>query len=155
MLQRLRRGTRIKVRTTIDAPPKVVWAAIDDVTTHTTWMADAVVIRITSDKTSGVGTTFDCDTQFGPFRLLDRMEITRWSPGKAMGVRHVGLVRGEGEFTLRKRRGATRFTWDERLFFPWWMGGRIGGIVGRRIIRRVWKKNLRRLRDRIESGTGG
>ena len=47
------------------------------------------------------------------------MEITEWRPGRAMGVRHVGLVTGTGRFTLRKARGGrTRFTWTERLRFP-------------------------------------
>ena len=147
---------RITVATTIDAPVAAVWDAVEDVGSHVEWMADAVAIRFTSDRTSGVGTTFDCDTKVGPLRLTDRMEITRWEPRKAMGVRHVGLVTGEGAFTLERagRRGAkrdqTRFTWSERLVFPWWMGGPIGGIVGGRILKLIWKRNLRTLKARVE-----
>lgn len=147
------RGNRIKVSTVIDARPAEVWASVEDVATHTDWMDEAVAIRFTSDATAGVGTTFECDTKVGPIRLTDLMEITEWRPRKAMGIRHVGLVTGEGVFTLsRVRGGRTRFVWSERLVFPWWMGGRIGGIVGSRILKRIWKINLRNLKATVEGG---
>ncbi len=116
-------------------------------------MADAAAITFTTPQTSGVGTRFDCLTKVGPIRLTDRMEITEWRDGKLMGVRHVGLVTGTGRFTLTKARGGrTRFTWDERLRFPWWMGGPLGGIVGGRIMKRIWRRNLRVLTALVESG---
>lgn len=142
---------RVKVGITIDAPPRRVWAEVEPVENHVDWMADAVAIRFTSRSHRGVGTTFECDTKVGPLRLTDVMEITEWRPGKVMGVRHVGIVTGTGRFTLRRaRRGRTRFTWEERLRYPLWMGGAVGGLVGDRIMRQVWKRNLRRLKDQIE-----
>lgn len=150
-MARPRRGNRISVSTTIDARPAAVWAAVEDVGSHTEWMADAVAIRFTSERTSGVGTTFECDTKVGPLRLTDHMEITEWRPRRAMGVRHVGLVTGTGVFTIaRARKGRSRFTWTERLVFPWWMGGSVGGVVGGVIMRRIWKKNLRTLKELVE-----
>lgn len=144
---------RITVSTVIDAPPEVVWEAVEDVGSHVQWMEDAVAIRFTSDRTGGVGTTFDCDTSVGPFRLTDRMEITVWRPRQAMGVRHVGLVTGDGLFTLEpSAQGRTRFTWEEELTFPWWLGGRLGGIVGGPVLARIWERNLRNLREWIEGG---
>lgn len=143
---------RIRVSTVIDASPKEVWRSIEDVESHTEWMADAVAIRFLTDRTSGVGTRFECDTKVGPFRLTDVMEITAWEPRKAMGVRHVGMVTGDGVFTLRRlRRGRTKFEWTERMVFPWWMGGPVGGVVGGRILRQIWKRNLRRLKERVET----
>lgn len=118
-------------------------------------MEDAVAIRFTSSRRRGVGTTFDCDTRVGPLRLTDRMEITEWRPGRAMGIRHVGVVTGEGRFVLRRRLlrgGGTRFTWEERLVFPWWMGGPFGAVVGGQVLRLVWRRNLRNLKRRVESG---
>jgi len=147
---------RIRVATTIDAPPREVWAAIEDIGTHVTWMNDAVAIRFTSRRTQGVGTTFDCDTKVGPFRLTDRMAITEWKAGRVMGVRHEGLVTGSGRFTLRRRRGGrTRFTWDERLRVPWRLGGPIGGAVTALVLRRVWATNLRNLKAIVEDGCLG
>lgn len=144
---------RIRVSTIIDASPAVVWDEVRHIDRHVDWMGDAEEIRFTSRRRSGVGTTFDCLTKVGPIRLTDQMEITEWRDGKLMGVRHVGLVTGSGRFTLTKARGGrTRFTWDERLRFPWWMGGPVGGVFGGRIMRRIWKRNLRVLKALVESG---
>lgn len=142
--------SRIKVKTILDAPPEVVWADIENIASHVEWMADAESITFTSATSSGVGTTFDCVTAVGPLRLTDRMEITDWQSGASMGVRHVGLVTGTGRFTLQARKdGRTTFQWNERLIFPWWMGGPIGGIVGGRVLKLIWKRNLRRLAQRF------
>jgi uncharacterized protein YndB with AHSA1/START domain len=142
---------RIRVATTISVPPKAVWAAISDISTHVDWMDDAVAIRFTTARRQGVGTTFDCDTKVGPFSLVDRMTITEWKPDKVMGVRHEGLVKGSGRFTLRRQRGGrTRFTWDERLVVPWRLGGPITAVPLAFILRRVWRKNLTHLKALVE-----
>jgi hypothetical protein len=80
---------------------------------------DARAIRFTSERRSGVGTTFECKTRIGPFRTIDVMEVTEWRRGRSLGVRHTGLVSGTGRFVLRRGRlGRTRISWDERLRFP-------------------------------------
>ncbi len=146
---------RIRVRTTIDAPPRAVWRAIEDISTHVEWMADARAIRFLTPQRRGVGTAFECDTAVGPFTLTDVMEITRWDRGKAMGVRHVGVVTGEGTFRLRSRRGGrTKFVWRERLRFPWWLGGPVGAWFGAIVLDLVWRGNLRRLKRYVEAGAG-
>lgn len=143
---------RIRVSTVIDAPPARVWDVVRHIENHVDWMVDAEAIRFTSRRRSGVGTAFDCDTRIGPFHLTDRMEITEWRAGHRMGVRHSGLVTGQGRFTLARRRGGrTRFTWEENLVFPWWMGGPVGGLVGGRILRLVWKRNLGALKRLVEA----
>jgi hypothetical protein len=142
---------RVRASVIIEASPEAVWAAVEDIATHVEWMHDAVAIRFTSVQRSGVGTTFDCDTKVGPFRLVDRMEITAWEPGRTMGVRHVGLVTGSGAFTLRTAGvDRTEFLWDETLRFPWWMAGELGGRVGAVVLAQIWKRNLRGLKARVE-----
>ena len=141
--------TRIRVCTQLPGTPDQVWAQVDDIATHVEWMADAESITFTSDATQGVGTTFDCVTKVGPIRLTDRMEITEWEPGAKMGVRHTGVVSGEGRFLLRATDGGTEFVWDEQLHFPWWLGGRLGEVVGGPVLRAIWNRNLRRLHDVI------
>jgi hypothetical protein len=126
---------------TIHASRGAVWRAVRDVERHVDWMEDAVAIRFTSP------TTFDCETRVGPFRTTDRMEITEWRPGRAMGIRHVGLVKGTGRFTLRTvGRRRTRFTWQESLDMPWWMAPPIARVV----LRLVWRRNLRNLKRLVE-----
>jgi uncharacterized protein YndB with AHSA1/START domain len=143
---------KVQVSVLIDAPRSVVWEAVEDIGGHVRWMADAQEIRFTSARRTGAGTTFECDTKVGPFRLVDRMEVVEWSPGKAMGVTHTGLVTGTGRFTLRPaRRGRrTRFAWQERLHFPWWLGGPVGALAAKPVLTAIWRRSLRNLKRLVE-----
>jgi hypothetical protein len=143
----------ISVAIDIDAPVDVVWDSVEPIEWHVDWMADAVAIRFTTEQTRGVGTVFLCDTKVGPIRLTDHMEITVWNPPSTMGVRHTGLVTGTGEFGLEPidlgRR--TRFSWVEDLRFPWFLGGRLGEIIGGKLVMKaIWRRNLRELKRLIE-----
>jgi uncharacterized protein YndB with AHSA1/START domain len=136
----------------IAAPPTVVWDAIDDISTHTRWMADAESIEFLTHRTRGVDTTFVCRTRVGPFHTRDVLTITEWSPRRAMGIAHDGVVKGAGRFTLARRRGGrTKFTWREQLRFPWWAGGPVGALAAKPFLRHVWKRNLRRLKSLVEA----
>ena len=142
----------VLVRTEIDAPPERVWREISSIADHVTWMEDAVEIRFTTARTSGVGTTFDCETRVGPIELTDHMEVTDWVEGEAIGVRHTGLVTGTGRFTLaRTPDGRTVFSWDETLELPWWVGGPVGAVPIAWVLRRIWARNLANLAAEIKA----
>ena len=157
---------KLTLSTDIAAPPVVVWDYISDIKTHTDWMRDAVDIQLIGHQTQGVGTRFACETKVGPLRMTDTMEITEWSPGQKMGVRHTGHVSGEGVFSMRavgagdgaEGGGAagdgadshTHFEWSEVLRFPWRLGGPVGELLAYPVLRSMWKGNLRRLKKKIE-----
>ena len=148
---------RISVAVEIDAPPDAVWSVVEPIEDHVDWMADAVAIRFTGNSTRGVGTTFECDTRVGPITLVDAMTVTEWEPGRRMGVRHTGIVTGTGVFELEpidlERR--TRFTWTEELHFPWFLGGRLGEMIGgQAVMRLIWRRNLRSLATLVEDRAG-
>jgi hypothetical protein len=137
---------KIRVCTTIAVSPAELWRRLEPIEDHVEWMADAREIRFVSRQRRGVGTEFDCVTAIGPFRTTDRMVVTEWEPRRSMGIEHRGVVTGRGRFTLRRRRGGrTRFCWEERLRFPWWMGGPVGAFVAKPVLRAVWRRNLGRL----------
>jgi uncharacterized protein YndB with AHSA1/START domain len=143
---------RIHICTTIGASAGRVWATVEDIATHTRWMADAESIEFVGAQRQGVGTEFDCRTRVGPFTTVDRMRVTEWEPGEAMGIEHRGVVTGTGRFTLRDAgAGITEFCWTEDLVFPATMGGGLGERAGRPVLERVWRANLRRLRDLAEA----
>jgi hypothetical protein len=146
----------IALVTVIDAAPEAVWRDLGDIGRHTEWMADAESITFAGEQHRGVGTTFDCVTKVGPFRTVDRMTVTRWVEGAELGVRHVGLVQGEGVFTLAPlddgRR--TRLAWTEDVRFPWHLGGRITTWLARPILRRIWRANLARLAALVTPSPG-
>jgi uncharacterized protein YndB with AHSA1/START domain len=141
---------QISISTIIDRPPDVVWDDVRHIASHVEWMADAYEIRFRGDQREGVGTSFECETRVGPLRTTDVMEITAWDPGRLIGVRHRGLVTGEGAFTLTAVPGGrTEFRWQELLHFPWWLGGPLGERLGAPVLRAVWRRNLKRLKRRF------
>ena len=144
---------RLRVETTIQAPPGEVWAHLEDIATHTEWMADAVAIEFLTDQRRGAGVRFACLTRVGPLRTTDLMEITEWSPPSRMGVRHTGAVSGEGHFELAAEPAgrSTRMVWREDLRFPWWLGGPLGALGARPVLRRIWRGNLGRLKAQVEA----
>ena len=142
----------IRVAIDINASTQRVWEIVEPIERHVDWMADAVAIRFKTDQTRGTGTEFYCDTKVGPIKLVDEMKITSWVPQKAMGVTHTGVVTGTGEFTLEALTpNTTRFVWTEVLVFPWWLGGKLGALVGGQIVMKaIWRKNLRILKKLAE-----
>jgi len=124
----------------------VVWRYLADIPGHVEWMADAASIRVT-----GPG-RFECETRVGPLRTLDRMEVVEWRPGRALGVRHEGLVKGTGRFALSwAGPGRTRFTWSEQLDLPWYFAPPLARFV----LKQVWRRNLRTLKRLVEGPGSG
>ena len=141
----------VAVEVVINAPVDFVWDDVEDISTHVSWMQDAAEIRFLSEQRRGVGTRFECDTVVGPLKLTDIMEVTEWVHAKTMGVHHQGLVGGTGVFSLRASGSTTVFSWVEQLTFPWYFAGPLGAYVARPILKAIWKGNLRRLKQRIET----
>ena len=142
----------VTVTTVIAADRPVVWAELERIEDHVHWMADAAAIRFTGPRRRGEGTTFECDTKVGPIRMTDRMEITGWDPGSSMEVVHRGVVTGRGRFSLEDGPGtATTVRWREELCFPRWWGGDLAARAARPVLAALWRGNLGRLRNRIET----
>jgi hypothetical protein len=145
---------RITVAVEIDRPPEEVWADLSHIERHVDWMIDAAAIEFTSEQRRGVGVTFDTTTRIGPLTTTDRMRITEWDEGRVIGVRHEGVVVGEGWFVLAPRGdgATTHFEWTEELHLPRRFGGRVGELVAAPLLRAFWRRNLQRLQRRLESG---
>ena len=122
-----------------------LWSELEQIDRHVLWMADAVKITFTTPQERGLGTTFTCLTKVGPISLTDVMTITEWEDQRSMGVRHSGIVTGEGLFTLQSSESGSTLTWAEALAFPWWMAGKLGEVLAKPILTALWKGNLRRL----------
>ena len=144
----------LRVEVVIGASPETVWTHLEDIASHTAWMADAVAIEFLTDRQQGEGTRFACRTRVGILSTTDLMEITEWSPPRVMGVRHSGAVAGEGRFELHPADptgDCTTMTWVEQLRFPWWFGGPLGATLARPVLCRIWQGNLNRLKDLVEA----
>jgi carbon monoxide dehydrogenase subunit G len=141
----------VEVSVEIRAPLEAVWAAAADLGSHAEWMADAESITFLTARQRGLGTRMEVATRIGPLRTKDIMEVTEWEDRRRIGVRHTGLVTGRGAFELEEVDPATtRFTWRERLTFPWYLGGPLIARVASPVLGAVWKRNLKRLKSRLE-----
>ncbi len=139
-------SVRIAIDTEIPATPDVVWAAIEDLGTHTEWMADAERITFVTDQRAGVGTEFDCLTVVGPLRTTDRMTVTEWEPGAVMGIRTPARSPAPAGSPWRPRPGAPGSGGARSSRFRGGSVGRVGEIAGKPVLTWVWRRNLDRLR---------
>jgi carbon monoxide dehydrogenase subunit G len=138
------------VSITIPLPLEGVWEEVSRLDRHVEWMADARSIEFLSEAHSGVGAAMRVATRFGPLRATDTMVVTAWEPPRRIEVEHRGRFTGRGAFRLDAAGpGATRFTWEEQVRFPWYLGGPLGALAARPLFRFVWRRNLERLRARL------
>ena len=138
---------KIRVETLFAQSPNEVWQYLSDISSHVDWMHDAVSIEFSSEQRAGIGTSFVCSTAVGPLKTQDVMTITEWIPEQKMGVSHLGLVSGSGFFEITENGAGSKFSWDETLAFPWFFAGRLGEIVAKPILNRMWQRNLKALGD--------
>ena len=142
----------ITVTVDVPRPRDVVWEELANLEAHIEWMADAERIEFLTEQRAGAGTRMAVATRFGPLRTNDVMEFATWDPPRRMAVRHQGLFTGTGEFRLDSlETTTTRVVWEEEVRFPWFFAGRLGAWLSRPVFRWVWRRNLRRLRERISS----
>ncbi len=127
-----------------------MWAALADLRSHPEWMADAGTIEFLGAQTRGPGTRMRVPTRVGPFQATDVMKVVEWEEGRLIAVDHQGAISGRGRFEISPSGSGTRLRWSESLRFPWWMGGPLGVLAARPVLKRVWRGNLERLRERLE-----
>ena len=149
---RRRMSVTVTVCTTIDAPPAAVWAAVENIESHTDWMKDAVRITFKSDAAQrSRGRVRVPHARRAALHDRPSSSSRMWRPGEMMGIEHRGAVTGDAEFRLEPDGDErTRFCWEERLRFPWWLGGFVGERVGMPVLRHLWSGNVARLKASIE-----
>lgn len=128
------------------------WDLLVDIDRQPEWMRDALSVEKLTEGPVDVGTKMRVPTQILFFRTTDMMEVTTFDPPRRWAVRHVGLVTGEGEFSLEPAGGgeATRVTWREHLEVPLGIFGRVGLKVLRPVLRRQFSHDLRRFKQICE-----
>ena len=138
----------INVYTTINSPLKIVWNEVSKLENHTNWMHDAVKIDFLSENNKGLGAKMKVLTKVGPIRLYDYMTVTEWVEEESIGVDHIGIVKGKGRFKLEKiDDNKTLFIWEETLKFPIYLGSIVGEFFGAPVLKLIWKRNLKNLKE--------
>lgn len=142
---------RIEVCREMSVPAALVWEALADLGSHTDWMADARSIEFIGDRRQGLGTRMVVDTRVGPLHTRDIVEVTAWEEGRSITVSHRGLIRGIGVLSVEDAGDHARARWEERLVFPWWLGGPAAAWAARPLLTAIMRRNLRRLESLVSS----
>ncbi len=142
---------RIETSIIIDKPLDIVWQEVKVMENHVNWMEDAIKIDILSENNSGINTKMNVLTKVGPIKLIDTITVIEWKEKESIGVIHQGIVTGIGIFYLKELKDSqTEFKWEETLKFPIYLGGVIGEFFGAFVLKYIWKKNLKNLKEIIE-----
>ena len=108
-------------------------------------------IEFPTGQTAGLGTQMVVVSRLGPLRARDILLVSAWEEPARLAVEHRGRIKGWGEFRLEEGHGATMVTWNEKLEFPWFLGGALTSVAARPFLVRVFRRNLASLRKEILS----
>ncbi len=106
-------GTFEVVRT-VHADRDRVFAVVADFRAHGDYIPLTTIHA--GQEAIGPGWRFTGRTGVGPVALIDRMEVTRWEPGRGFRVDKLGpVLDGWGELHLSADGPDTRLVWRERI----------------------------------------
>ena len=134
----------------LNAPPERVWSVLTDWDRQASWMPDVAWIRV-------VGTERQLNAQVAvrtkvlgvPF-ITDKLKVVAWEPPRRLVVRHLGLVRGTGEWRLDRSGDRTRFSWTEYLTLGVPLAGDLALLVYAPALRWAHRRAIANLRREVE-----
>ncbi len=140
----------MKMAIAIDAPIDAVWEAVSDIERQPLWMREMRSVRLLTAGPVGIGTRGEADVRIFLVGVVDPVEIDRYDPPVAFGIRHVGIFAGSGRIALEAldaRRTLVR--WDERLVPP--VFPNLGQLVQKPILGAIFQADLERLKEMVEA----
>jgi carbon monoxide dehydrogenase subunit G len=144
---------RFEERTTIEAPPEVIWRVLSDWERQSEWMPDVAWMRLLGPERE-LGARLQVRTKvFGVPLATDLVEVTAWEPPRRLAIRHVGVVVGTGEWHLAPAPRGAAFTWIEVFRMPPPILGDLGLWLYSPWQRRMLRRSTRNLKLMVESGS--
>ncbi|HEX2025894.1 MAG TPA: SRPBCC family protein [Actinomycetota bacterium] len=139
-------------RVAIARPPSDVWRLIVDWERSDRWMEDVSDVRVTTGHREGLGVEAVAAVRIAGITTRDRIRVTRWEPPHRLEIDHLGWVRGHAVMDLAATAPGTALTWEERFVPPWGVLGALGMRVFVPVMRRVFRRDIERLRTLAEGG---
>jgi uncharacterized protein YndB with AHSA1/START domain len=137
---------------TIGRSTAAVWPYLVDWERLDRWMEEISDVRVTTSHREGVGVEASATVRIAGISTRDRIRVTRWEPPHVLEIAHLGWVRGRGLMELSPgadRR--SRLLWTETLIPPWGAVGALGMRASLPLMRRVFRRDLVRLRELVEA----
>jgi hypothetical protein len=133
--------------------PEAVWPFLVDWEGLGRWMREAREFRVLGDRREGVGVEAEASVRVAGITTRDRVRVSRWEPPWILELQHLGWVQGTGYMELSEAERGTDLFWREELHPPWGVLGRIGMRLVAPFMRRVFRRDLRLLRNLVEAET--
>jgi hypothetical protein len=89
------------------------------------WMPDVAWVRVLGGERELDARLLVRTKVFFIPAVTDTVLVTAWEPPTRLSVRHLGRVKGVGEWRLVRVDGGTRFEWSEDLSLPFGIAGAI------------------------------
>lgn len=138
----------LEMSATIPAAPDVVWRLVTDWERQGEWMLEASDFVVTSPHREGLGVEAVATISIAGLRTRDRIRVVGWEPGHRLAIEHLGWVSGYGEIYLTPSGpGRSHVFWREELHPPLGIIGAIGLLLFKPVMRRVFERDVRALRD--------
>jgi uncharacterized membrane protein len=135
----------------IDAPPEAIWPHLVDWERLPSWMREAHDVKVVGGRREGVGVQAEAVVRIAGLATRDRIRVTRWEPPVILELAHLGWVKGSGYMELSPLERGTHVFWREELVPPWGILGAIGLRMLAPVMRRIFARDLRLLREVVES----
>jgi carbon monoxide dehydrogenase subunit G len=133
--------------------PEVVWPYLVDWERLGRWMIEARDFRVVGDRREGVGVVAEATVRIAGITTRDRIRVTRWEPPRVLEIAHLGWVKGTGYIESSPIDAGTSVSWREGLRPPWGWLGRSGMGLFVPLMRRAFRRDLRLLKELVESET--
>lgn len=134
----------IDMAITLPGPPEIVWRLITDWEHQDDWMLEASDFKVTSAHREGLGVEAEATISIGGITTRDTVRVVTWEPPKRLAIEHGGWVAGRGELFLTPMADdETYLYWREELIPPFGLLGRIGLLLFRPLMRRIFVRDLR------------
>jgi uncharacterized protein YndB with AHSA1/START domain len=145
-----RQPAPIRTFVVIEAPIDRVWAEVSDIESQPRWMHDMKSVTVTTPGPTEVGTRGKATVRILGISTTDPVTVTEFEPPRRFGIRHEGRFSGAGLIALEPGAdgSTTVVTWDETILPP--LLPRLGSLVLRPVLTRVFQADLDRLREIIE-----
>lgn len=138
---------------TVDRPAAAVWPYLVDWERLDLWMEEISDVRVTTSHREGVGVEAEATVRIAGISTRDRIRVTSWEPPHVLEIAHLGWVSGRGLMELSPGpERSSLLLWTEALVPPWGIVGALGMRASLPLMRRVFRRDLVRLRDLVEAG---
>lgn len=138
----------------IRAPVETVWGMLVDWEHLGAWMLEASNVRVTSQQRDGVGTEVEARVRIGGIATTDSVRVTRWEPPHALGIDHLGWVKGHALIECTPTETGTRVEWAERLEPPLGVVGALGIRAFKPLMAKTFARDMGALKRRCELKAG-